>query len=161
MRRSSTCATFVLSVGTSGLRCHLCWVTRLQHLAATLFVAQVPVTVEAIHKVPVHVGCVHKSSGVARVEGSCLAASQLCGPDVIGQSQGQCCCGTRGGPRGPRVGAVMSLEVEPTFLARVSDATWQHADMEMQKLAQRARGSHALFHVRQVQGVKLVFRGAG
>ena len=35
------------------------------------------------------------------------------------------------------------LEVEPNFLARVHEATWQYADVEMQKLGRRARGSHA------------------
>ena len=50
--------------------------------------------------------------------------------------------------RGPRVGVVGSLEVEPTFLARVSEATWQHADVEMRKLVRIARGLHALFYVR-------------
>ena len=102
---------------------------------ATLFVAQVPVSAEALQKVPAHVGCVHQSSGGTRVEGSCSAAPLLCGPGVIGQSRGQCCCGTCGGPRGPCVGTVLLLEVEPTFLVRVSDATWQHADVEMRKLA--------------------------
>ena len=50
-------------------------------------------------------------------------------------------------PRGPGVGVVNSLEGKPMFLARVSEATWQHADVEMRKLVQRARGSHALLHV--------------
>ena len=49
--------------------------------------------------------------------------------------------------RGPRVGVMGVLEVKPTVLARVSDATWQHADVEMRKFASRARGLHALFHV--------------
>ena len=53
------------------------------------------------------------------------------------------------------------VEVEPTFLARVSEATWQHADMEMHKFVKRLHGSHALFHVRSVHGLELVFRGSG
>ena len=67
--------------------------------------------------------------------------------------------GTQGTPHCPRIGVVGSLEVESTFLARVSEATWQHADVEMRKLAQRARGLHALFYVRSVHGLELVFRG--
>ena len=35
------------------------------------------------------------------------------------------------------------LEVEPTFLARVHEATWWNADVEMQKLGCRAHASHA------------------
>ena len=64
-------------------------------------------------------------------------------------------------PRGPTVGAVMSLEVEPTFLAHVANARWYDADMEMCKIARRARGSHALFHVKQLHGFDLVYRGFG
>ena len=50
-------------------------------------------------------------------------------------------------PHGPRVEVVGLLEVEPTFLAYVSNATWQHADMNIRKFAQRARGLHTLFQV--------------
>ena len=64
-------------------------------------------------------------------------------------------------PRGPRVGVVSSLEVESTFLARVSEATWQPDDMEMRNFVRRACGSHALFHVCSVHGLELVFRGTG
>ena len=60
-------------------------------------------------------------------------------------------------PRGPCVGVVGSLEVELTFLARVSEATWQHANMKMRKFVRRARCCHALFHVRSVHGLELVF----
>ena len=53
----------------------------------------------------------------------------------------------RGMPRCPTVGAVMSLEVEPTFLECVANTTWHDTNMEMRKIARCARGSHALFHV--------------
>ena len=62
-------------------------------------------------------------------------------------------------PCDPTYVHVGSLEVEPTFLARVYEATWQHTDVEMQKLGRRARGSHAEFHVRELHGFELVFRG--
>ena len=67
----------------------------------------------------------------------------------------------RGTPRGPAVGTALSLEVEPTFLARVANATWHDADVEMRKIARRARGSHVLFHVKQLHGFDLVYRGSG
>ena len=67
----------------------------------------------------------------------------------------------RGTPRGPTDGTVLSLEVEPTFLARVASATWHDADVEMRKVAHHARGSHALFHIKQLHGFDLVFRGSG
>ena len=51
--------------------------------------------------------------------------------------------GAHGTPCDPTYVHVGSLEVEPTFLARVYEAMWQHADVEMQKLGRRARGSHA------------------
>ena len=38
---------------------------------------------------------------------------------------------------------ISSLVVEPSFLARVCEATWDSPDDEMRKLAYRARGSHA------------------
>ena len=50
-------------------------------------------------------------------------------------------------PHGPRVEVVGLLEVELMFLARVSEAIWQHADVEMRKFARKSRGLHALFHV--------------
>ena len=60
-------------------------------------------------------------------------------------------------PRGPRVGVVGLLEVEPMFLARVSEATWQHSTVAMRKFAKRACGSHTLFYVCSVHGLELVF----
>ena len=41
----------------------------------------------------------------------------------------------------------MSLEVEPTFLAHVHEAMWQASDAEMRKLARRARGTYAMYHM--------------
>ena len=49
------------------------------------------------------------------------------------------------------------MEVEPTFLARVFEATWQHTDVEISKFVRRARGLHTLFHVSSVHGLELVF----
>ena len=56
-------------------------------------------------------------------------------------------------------GHVASLIVEPTSLARVSSATFDQPDAEMQKLVKRARGTHAMFHVRSRHGVEVVVRG--
>ena len=67
----------------------------------------------------------------------------------------------RGATRSPKQGHVLSLEVEPTFLARVHEAMWQASDTEMQKLARRARGTHAMFHVGIRHGFELIFRGQG
>ena len=58
-------------------------------------------------------------------------------------------------------GHVASMVMEPTFLARVSSATFDQPDAEMQKLVRRARGTHALFHVRSRHGVEVVLRGTG
>ena len=49
----------------------------------------------------------------------------------------------RGMPSAHVVKQISSLEVEPTYLARVYEATWQDADVEMRKLCRRARGSLA------------------
>ena len=49
----------------------------------------------------------------------------------------------RGTPSAYVVDPILSLEVEPTYLARVYEAMWQNADVEMRKLCTRARGSHA------------------
>ena len=54
-----------------------------------------------------------------------------------------------------------SLEVEPTFLARVSASSFDQPDAEMSKLVRRARGTHPLFHVRSRHGVEVVVRGTG
>ena len=67
----------------------------------------------------------------------------------------------RGMPHGPIVGTALSLEVKPTFPTHVANATWHVADVEMRKIAHRARGSHVLFHVKQLHGFDLVYRGSG
>ena len=56
---------------------------------------------------------------------------------------------------------LLSLEVEPSYLARVSDASFGNADLESAKFVRRAKGEHALFHVRSKHGVQLVYRGTG
>ena len=53
------------------------------------------------------------------------------------------------------------MVVESTFLARVSTATVDQPDAEMQKLVQRAHGTHALFHVHSRHGVEFVLHGTG
>ena len=51
--------------------------------------------------------------------------------------------GTARGMPGVRVvDQISSLEVELTYLARVHEATWHDADVEMKKLCRRARRSH-------------------
>ena len=54
---------------------------------------------------------------------------------------------------------MLSIEAEPTFLARVHEAMWQASDAEMRKLARRARGTHAMFHVGTRHGFEFIFRG--
>ena len=78
-------------------------------------------------------------------------------PSVLVSSSGF----ARGTPCGPTVGTVLLLEVEPTFLAHVANAMWYDADVEMGKIVHRARGSHALFHVKQLHGIDLVYRSSG
>ena len=51
--------------------------------------------------------------------------------------------------------------MEPSFLAPVSASTFDQPDAEMSKLVRRARGTHALFHVRSRHGVDVVVRGTG
>ena len=53
-------------------------------------------------------------------------------------------------------GHIGSVVVEPNFLARVSTATFDQPDAEMQKLVRRTRGNHALFHVCSRHGVEVV-----
>ena len=54
-----------------------------------------------------------------------------------------------------------TLAFEPMFLSRVHEATWEAPDAEMRKLARRACGTHAQFHVGSSHGLELVFRGQG
>ena len=68
-----------------------------------------------------HVGCMNHCVGCACVEGSCRVDATDCSkvPSVPVLSSGF----ARGMPRGPTVGTVLSLEVEPTFMACVTNAT--------------------------------------
>ena len=98
--------------------------------------------------------------GPARVVGSCKVAA--CGTDVeamVHTSPGQSCEWMVEATRSPMQGHVLSLEVKPTFLACVHEATWQASDAEMRKLACRARGTHAMFHVGTRHGFEFIFRG--
>ena len=81
----------------------------------------------------------------ARHEGrSCLEASASIGQSVAGLLAHSHDLGTaRGTPSACVVDQISSLEVEPTYLARVHEAMWQDTDVEMRKLCCRARGSHA------------------
>ena len=75
---------------------------------------------------------------------SCLEASALQGQSVAGPLAHSLDLGTARGTPGVRVvDQISSLEVEPTYLARVHEATWHDADVEMRKLCRRACGSHA------------------
>ena len=59
------------------------------------------------------------------------------------------------------VAKLNTLDVEPTFLARVHKATWQSPDAEMRKIVRRAPGTHAQFHVGSRHELEQVFRGQG
>ena len=75
---------------------------------------------------------------------SCLEASATNGQNVARTLAHRHDLGTaRGTPSAHVVDQISSLEVEPTYLARVHEATWQDADVEMSKLCRRARGLHA------------------
>ena len=112
-----------------------CWLE-----GATLYVGKVPVTAGEQQVGSSHVGCMNQCIGCACVEGSCKVAATGCSkvPSVPVSSSGF----ARGMPRGPTVGTVRSLVVEPTLLAHVANATWHDANGEMCKIAHRARGSH-------------------
>ena len=90
---------------------------------------------------PRHVGSVFN----ARYEGrSCLEAFATPGQSVARPLAHSHDLGTaRGTPSAHVIDQILSLEVEPTYLARVHEATRQDADVEMKKLCRRARGSHA------------------
>ena len=125
-----------------------------------MHVGRVPVTAGAPQEGPAHVGCMSAYCETTRVAGSCVEATVADRLSVaLKPAEGLCSNGARGMPRGTRVAHVLSLEVEPTFLACVAEATWANADVEMRKLVRRAQGSHASFHIRDLHGFKLVFRG--
>ena len=104
-------------------------------------------------------GCMNQCIGCACVMDSCKVVATSCSevPSVPVSSSGH----AHGMPRGPSVGAVLSMEVEPMFLARVSSSTWNASDVEMCKLACHAMRPHALFYVKQLHCYDLVFRGSG
>ena len=91
--------------------------------------------------------------------GSCKVATTDCSnvPSVPVSSSG---C-ARGTPLGPTVATVVLLEVEPTFLARVTNATWHDADVDIRRFAHRARGPHVLLHVMQLHGFDFIFGASG
>ena len=111
-----------------------------------MYVVKVPVTAGAQQEGSSHVGCMNQCVGCACVEGSCKVAATDC--SKVSSAPVSSSGFARGTPRGPTVGTVTSLEVEPTFLACVVNATWNDADMEICKFASHARGSHALFYVK-------------
>ena len=76
---------------------------------------------------------------------------------VIDHHSGYCC--QTFSTRGKQHQALfLSLVVEPYFWARVCDATWDSSDAEMRKLAYRARGTHAQFHVISKYGFELIYK---
>ena len=90
---------------------------------------------------PRHVGNVSDACPEGR---SYLEASTTRGQSVAGPLAHSHDLGTaRGTPSAHVVDQISLLEVEPTYLAGVHEATWQDADVEMRKLCRRARGSHA------------------
>ena len=83
-------------------------------------------------------------SGTAHDGRSYLEASALTRQSVARPLAHSHDLGTaRGTPGAHVVDQISSLKVELAYLARVHEATWQDADMEMRKLCHRAHGSHA------------------
>ena len=127
---------------------------------ATVHVGWIPVTAGALQEGPAHVEYMSACFWTARAAGSCMEATVADRRSVaLKPAQGLCSDGARGTPRGTHVAHVLSLEVEPTFLACVGEATWANADAEMRNLVCRATGAHSSFHIRELHGFKLVFRG--
>ena len=124
---------------------------------ATLYVGKVLMTAGTPQEGSSHVGRMNQRVGCACVVGSCKVAateySQVPSVPVFSGNAHRM-------PHGPSDGAVILLEVEPTFLAYVANPTWHDANKEMRKFAPYARGLHALFHVKQLHGFDLVFRGS-
>ena len=106
-----------------------CWL-----VGATVYVGRVPVTAGAPQEGPAHVGCASACCRTARAAGSCVEAT-LAGRRSVAlkRARGLCLIGARGMPCGTHVAHMLSLEVEPTFLACVAEATVADADMEMWK----------------------------
>ena len=57
--------------------------------------------------------------------------------------------------------AVLSLGVDPTFLAHVANVIWHGTDAEICKFACHARWPYVLFLLNQFYGYDLVFQGYG
>ena len=132
-----------------------CWL-----VGTTVHVGRVPVTAGTAQEGSAHVGCMSLCCGTAHAAGSCVEAIVAERWSVsLRKAQGLCSDGACGMPHGSCVAHVLSLKVEPTFLACVAEATWANADMEMQKLICRATGAHASFHIQELHRFKLVFRG--
>ena len=107
---------------------------------ATLYVGKVPMTAGAQQCVPCHVGSM---SGTGHENRSCLEASAPAGQSVARPLAHSHDLGTaRGTPIAHVIKQILSLEVDPMYLARVYEAKWQNVDVEMKKLCRRARGSH-------------------
>ena len=108
---------------------------------ATLYVGRVPVTAGAQQQVLRHVGNVPDAHHEGR---SCLEASATPGQSVARPLAHSHDLGTaRGTPSACVVDQISLLEVEPTYLARVYEATWKNADVEIRKIYCKSRGSHA------------------
>ena len=96
-----------------------CWL-----VGATVHVGRVPVTAGAPQEGPAHVGCTSACCGTARAAGSCMEAIVADRWSMaLKPAQGRCSNGACGTPCGTSVVHVLSLEVEPTFLAYVAEAT--------------------------------------
>ena len=132
-----------------------CWL-----VGATVHEGQVPVPAGEMQEGPAHVGCTSACCGTARAAGSCMEATVADRRSVaLKLAQGLCSNGACGTPCATLVAHVLSLEVEPTFLACVAEATWAEVDVEMKKLICRAQGSHTSFHICEMHWFKFVFRG--
>ena len=87
-----------------------CWLE-----GATLYVGKVPVTAGAQLEGSSHMGCMNQCVGCACIVGSCKVAATDC--SIVSSMPVLSSGFAHGTPRGPTVGTVMSLEVEPMFLA--------------------------------------------
>ena len=111
-----------------------CWL-----VGATVHVGRVPVTAGALQEERAHVGCMSACCGTARAAGSCVEAIVADRRSVaVKPAQGLCSNDAHGMPHGTHVAHVLPLEVEPTFLACVAEATWANSDVGMRKLVRRA-----------------------
>ena len=94
-----------------------CWL-----VGATVHVGRVPVTAGAPQEGPAHMGCTSACCGTARAAGSCVEATVVDRWSVaLKSANGLCSDGACGMPCSTCVAHMLSLEVEPTFLARVAE----------------------------------------